>query len=128
MIDIKFRGWNKKNHEMVYDDLSIYIYQGNIEINGYVLNQCLGIKDKNGKDMYEDDIVKCDLGNFKIKFGEYDNGQFHKDAVLGFYLERINEGYSFGKIMGLYVNGRYKIIGNIYENPELLKGNNSETI
>ena len=68
------------------------------------------IKDKNGKEIYEGDIVKKSSGAI---------GQVvYLKATAGFKL------YNNGQIFGLFeADTRYlEVVGNIYENPELLKG------
>ena len=69
------------------------------------LNQCTGLKDKNGKLIYENDIVTDVLTNkFTINFDE---------KYLSFLLTNIKTKES----MVFYPNIKLEIIGNIYENP-----------
>ncbi len=65
--------------------------------------QLTGLKDKNGKEVYEGDIV--DYGNGRNKVVEFIDGCF---CICGIT--------AMPKLMTLY-----PVIGNIYENPELLK-------
>ncbi len=73
-----------------------------------ILCQCTGLKDKNGKLIYEGDIIKefyTDFVNFSrkdIKVVEWNN---------------LNASYNFENLQ----NCEREVIGNIYENPELLE-------
>lgn len=136
MREVKFRAWDKTVNKMskviriTYsdvqhttvnyqyindkgkkrDDLSLLDDDGNVTI---VLMQYTGLKDKNGKEIYEGDIVTGKLG----KIAEVKWLQEHC-AYVGYcrednkyyYLECGNERFE-----------NVVIIGNIFENPELLE-------
>lgn len=88
-----------------------------------ILLQYTGLKDKNGIEIYEGDILAyTDLGEVKSKFrGEAPNSNW------GGIVEYINDGEGVGTIGRFGVKGLMwkpqvcEVIGNIYENPELLK-------
>lgn len=129
----KFRIWQKPLKTMHYNDFVItatgyaakiyqqddYIMKFNQEDLEFdkqcVLMQCTGLKDKNGKLIYEGDVVKFSslYGHaiFEIKWNE-------EFATFG-YEDKETDFSEFGK---LYNDAAYiEVIGNIYENPELLE-------
>ena len=113
--EIKFRAWDKeiKQFSCVFEDYRIK------DINDYTdyeIMQYTGLKDKNGKKIYEGDIVKYkDFSNGAYLFREQ---PLTKDVVTW---NKDTCGYKV-KHMGLTFKAEtYEIIGNIYENPELLE-------
>lgn len=78
-------------------------------IDNTVLMQSTGLKDKNGKLIYEGDIVKTSKGVANV---EYDN------TYAYFGLTNFLTVFSFDK----FINEEIEVIGNIYENPELIGG------
>lgn len=104
-----------------------------IKTEDCILIQCTGLKDKNGKLIYEDDIVKLFNDEFcnihTVKFGdfamysldfqtEYEKGS---TAVYGWYLGGLT--YPIPLSISIDTSGlELEVIGNIYENPELIGG------
>jgi uncharacterized phage protein (TIGR01671 family) len=122
MREIKFRAWDKRLNKM-YKVLSIkfdepeWIYCENslferfsLKPNEVELMHLTGLKDKNGKEIYEGDIVKDSIRNYEIRWNSIDGKWF------GHWLDKYGNSFF---LEGEYFK-LYKKIGNIYENPELL--------
>ena len=127
MRDIKFRAWLKSN-KLMYNVLCVDIAEKKAfiehsDMRGYAkypeeikLMQCIGLKDKSGKDIYEGDIVKA------ISFARWIGVVKYSDENQAFIfndLDKKYRGYSTA-FMNQFDDG-FEILGNIYENPELLK-------
>ncbi|HHD1579294.1 TPA: YopX family protein [Enterococcus faecalis] len=82
-------------------------------IDKYVLMQSTGLKDKNGVDVYQGDIIRCTRGcpHEVIWLEEY-GGTFF-GGMPAWYLSGLKKGYAW--------TGEEEVIGNIHENPELLE-------
>jgi len=78
----------------------------------YTLMQYTGLKDKNGKEIYEGDVVKNGYGdNQEVTFGEWNCGEC--SDVYGYQFDAARSRENDSLIL--------EVIGNKYENPELLK-------
>ena len=121
MRTIKFRAWDKERKEMYYSDFRVD-FNGRIfwwkSEEGYEdwrhddtveLMQYTGLEDKNGKEIYEGDIVKDEIRRWEVCW-EQARGQFMRKAL------KAKVPLSERQIK-MY---KVKVIGNVYENPELL--------
>ena len=81
----------------------------------YSIGQYTGLKDKNGKEIYEGDIVTIGGGNLKA-FVIWFKGSFR------FQDELSSKATYFDDIGGVMRDYDVTVIGNIHDNPELLKG------
>lgn len=89
-----------------------------------VLMQWTGLKDAQGTDIYEGDILgfKKSNGEFvsagTVTYGTCGGGGFEESFnTIGFYLEH---AYGTDGLCDFSIE-RYEVMGNIYQNPELLK-------
>ena len=120
----KFRAWNTDD-EMMYPVLSVNIEDGTCEVDGddlgltwrddarsepeAILMQFTGLHDKNGKEIWEADIV-CD-GNGEQFTVVFNDGSFwakHREMNPYVFGSSAIEGQELG------------VVGNVYENPSLL--------
>lgn len=117
--EIKFREWN--GYEMSYEPICSLISSASINerFTDNDIMQFTGLKDKNNTEIYEGDIITS-KGDDKPMEVRYNN------KYASFCLYRID--WMFAHYFGEAANpSECEIIGNIYENPELitLKGHNN---
>ena len=133
MREILFRGKRKDNGEWVYGSLGVVrsdlmaIYQCKefendsiILVDVDTVGQYTGLTDKNGKMIFEGDICNDSIGvRFMVKW-DADNALFIGRTIGGYG----KDGYYFAPQRIVYVGREPKVtvIGNAYDNPELLKG------
>lgn len=90
------------------------------------LCQYTGLKDKNGNRIWENDIVSV-IFDDEIIYGEINYGIYNNDFAgeasgsLGFYIDWVKKGYFLRKNIGCWKQ-ELEYAGNIFDNPELLKG------
>jgi hypothetical protein len=97
--EIKFRGWNRivnRMQEFTLEDIEKLA--GKIQWQNLEIMQSTGLKDKNGKEIYEGDIITTNTGK-NIK----------------------RDGWMFQHWFGEAMEGdQCEVIGDIYRNPELI--------
>lgn len=124
MREIKFRIFNKKQNRMVDwssipGDYGIKILiENNDDEDFSCWMQYTGLKDKNGKEIYEGDILEC---HHKIK-----GNVFFHDGSYGISSEEcelnVEDIHTYDNLNVELINDNdLVVIGNIYENPVLLK-------
>ncbi|AUO14752.1 YopX family protein [Priestia megaterium] len=129
MREIKFRLFSKTKNKMLgWEDLkrkknvSLRVLEDNDDNERFSFwMQYTGLTDKNDKEIYEGDIIKgCGWDNeeqiFYVKFG---NGEYFLEAPESADYEYYNGDYPHGDRVDNWCEG--EVIGNIYENPELIK-------
>ena len=142
MRKILFRGIRKDTHEWVYGFYGEY-FNGNknipcisivdthvitgslcYEVDPVTVGQYTGLFDKNGRKIFEGDIITFCYSNYEVGFRSASFGYLHGGYNGG-------EGFSYVTCFDDYENGleiddetnqiNIEVIGNIYDNPELLE-------
>lgn len=97
-----------------------------IEVDPSTICQCTGLKDKNGKLIWENDIVKDLFSDAcaQIKYGSYQSCfDSTKTEHVGFYVDWSGKCTKrYRKDLGYWINMvNAEVIGNIFDDPELIK-------
>lgn len=120
MREIKFRVWDNVLEKYCLDTEDAHLYQnedfpnGIFEVCAYgkgsTAEQFTSLKDRNGKEVYEGDIVRFSDLNYKVY---WDSGEFR--AACPYYHK-----YHSPMLERIQLLSVCEVIGNIHENPELL--------
>ncbi len=112
--ELKFRAWDKHKKAMIfpYEGDFIRWHAPSNWRDCYEVMQFTGLTDKNGKEIYEGDILQTDLGTFKVYWREEGRWGVDQIVVIG---AKVTFGDSLWSIGGLY-----EVVGNIHEHGHLL--------
>ena len=125
----KYRAWDKEFKEMVHVNALVFdeqvikaTYQnGSIvkeDVKNYELMQSTGLYDKNGKEIFEGDIIRTSAYGCIVGFGEYTyfEDEDTQTTEMGFYLSFLNVKPATYAPFDNYYWDNCEVIGNIYEN------------
>ncbi len=124
MRNKKVRAWDRVTKSYLYSDKfpSMWLFYKELENRGirhWETEDYIGLKDKNGKEMWEGDIALCPvLADYKKGTMVQEKGVVkwdNSDACFAVFSEAMADGYMLDNACNM------EVIGNIHENPELLK-------
>lgn len=128
----KFRFWHKPTKKMmnVYSYTSDFVFGDTLDgigteynpakFDDCVLMQCTGLKDKNDKLIFIDDIVTLDNGAVCLVKQVNDKKSIDYGRIVAYSIKTLDKKYKDVYIPTVLSDS--EVIGNIYENPELLEG------
>ena len=131
----KFRAWHKELGRMMLIEIMYFFFFDNeleeLELNDPVMNdhisvypdeivlmQSTGLKDKNGKEIFEGDIIITNTYACIVCFGEYTyfEDEDTQTTAIGFYLSFLNVSPATYAPFEKIYSDNCEVIGNIHEN------------
>lgn len=134
MRELKFRAWYKSGKKMIYNiqnefeeriELGMDCFSDYLKNDDFIVEQYTGLHDKNGKEIYEGDILKWKCYREIVEGGVEEIEIIEKIAKV--YWEEGDASFVVGhwlRQLGRLVNedkNEAEIIGNIHDNSELLE-------
>ena len=119
--EIKFRAWympfgsKDPRQEMLHRRASSILSFAEMNPEAYIVEQFTGLKDKNGKDVYEGDLLK-------IKYPFSDN-----DEICEVKWSNSDAGFIIGNFQFWKVVPKSVVVGNVHEDKDLLEENWGQT-
>ena len=115
---VKIRVWDKVfNHywtdEEIKENAAWLLFPDNGNIDDIEIEQCTGLRDNNGKLVFEGDVVPVNGEKWRVIWSDED---------CAFFFSNLKEVYHQPIFPDFYLmTDEFKVIGNVHENPELLK-------
>lgn len=129
MRELKFRAWDKSVEHLYEvqtlidggDAIGRYVLNGEMDYihlcaDEVIIEQYTGLKDKNGKEIYEGDIMRYDAIDYQVLWADY---------YAGFETKRLNSPWNNAGLTLHFLASVGRVIGNIHENQYLLDAANT---
>lgn len=126
----RYRAWDKEFKEIVQVDALVFDEQiikatyknGNVvkeDLKNYVLMQSTGVLDKNWREVFEGDVIAINVEDVETPI----NARVFQNRKIGILMFHVFEDDEDNPMVELIEDNSvaFAIIGNIYENPELLE-------